>query len=305
MKKSEAEFIRWMPSILNALRQMGGSGTARDVIRSVAKLHSVSAERQEVRNKGVALRFYNQVAWAKQYLNWEDLVGSTKRGVWNLTEKGWKTNLTEDSTQDLFLKWVKIHAKNRSKAKENTVGPKTNVAETVVLEELPPLNSDAFKLQHREALLELLQNLSADGFERLCRDLMLEMGLRDVICVGGSGDGGIDGRGLLELNPVVTLRVAYQCKKYSAGVSVSQIREFQSSIRGKFDKGILFSTGYFTAPAEKAACEPGNEFIELIDGERLMDLLEKLEFGLTPKTVFDINYPSFEKYKAKHSNSTG
>ena len=103
------------------------------------------------------------------------------------------------------------------------------------------------------------------------------------------------------MNPVVTLRVAYQCKKYSAGVSISHIKEFQSSIRGKFDKGILFSTGYFTAPAERAASEAGKEFIELIDGERLMDLLEKMEFGLTPKTVFDINFPFFEKYKPKNS----
>jgi restriction system protein len=200
MKKSEAEFIRWMPSILNALRQMGGSGTARDVIKAVAKLENVSAEKQEVRNKGGALRFYNQVAWARQYLVWEGFLDSTKRGIWNLTEKGWKTNLTQTSTQELFLKWVKIHAENRSKVKENEVEPEAQVVETAASDEMPPLNSDAFKLQHREALLELLQSLSADGFERLCRDLMLEMGLRDVVCVGKPGDGGIDGHGLLELN---------------------------------------------------------------------------------------------------------
>jgi len=119
---------------------------------------------------------------------------------------------------------------------------------------------------------------------------MLEMGLSNVVRVGKSGDGGIDGHGLLELNYVVTFRVAYQCKKYSSGVGAKEIRDFQSAVRGKFDKGILFSTGHFTPAAEKQSAESGNEFIELIDGERLMDLLEKLEFGLTPKTVFDINW---------------
>jgi restriction system protein len=302
MKKGGNEFIRWMPGILNALRLMGGSGAARDVIRSVASLENVSAEAQVVKNKGGALRFYNQVAWARQYLLWEELLASTKRGVWTLTEKGRNTNLSAITSRELFLKWVKIHAQNRPKTKEENDEPKSKNAEKNTVEELPSLNSDAFKLQHREALIDLLQNLSPEGFEIFCRDLMLEMGLRDVIRVGGTGDDGIDGHGLLELNPVVTLRVAYQCKKYSAGVSISHIKEFQSSIRGKFDKGILFSTGYFTAPAEKAASEAGKEFIELIDGERLMDLLEKMEFGLTPKTVFDINYSFFEKYKAKLSN---
>jgi restriction system protein len=94
MRKGEIEFVRWMPTILNALRQMGGSGAARDVIKTVAKLENVSAEAQEVKNKGGALRFYNQVAWARQYLLWEELLAATKRGVWTLTEKGWKTNLS-------------------------------------------------------------------------------------------------------------------------------------------------------------------------------------------------------------------
>jgi len=296
MKKGEVEFIRWMPSILNALRQMGGSGTARDVIKSVAKLENVSAEAQEIKNKGGALRFYNQVAWARQYLLWEGLLDSTKRGVWTLTDKGRDTKLSPAISRELFLKWVKIHAQTKSKPKESAV-PQSKDAETST-----PLSSDAFKIQHREALIELLQNISADGFERLCRDIMLEMGLSNVVCVGKTGDGGIDGHGLLELNLVVTLRVAYQCKKYSAGVGASEIRDFQSAIRGKFDKGILFSTGHFTPAAEKQAAEPGNEFIELIDGERLMELLEKLEFGLNPKTVYDINFPFFEKYKLKHSD---
>ena len=295
MKKGESEFLRWMPGILNALRQMGGSGTARDVIKAVAKMENISAEKQEVRNKGGALRFYNQVAWARQYLLWECLLDSTKRGVWTLTEKGRDTNLSAETSRVLFLKWVKIHAQTKSKPKEPTA-PQNADDETST-----PLSSDAFKIQHREALIELLQNLSADGFERLCRDLMLEMGLSNVVCVGKTGDGGIDGHGLLELNYIVTFRVAYQCKKYSAGVGASHIRDFQSAIRGKFDKGILFSTGRFTSAAEKQATESGNEFIELIDGERLMELLEKLEFGLNPKTVYDIDFPFFEKYKLKHS----
>ena len=147
MKNGGNEFIRWMPGILNALRQMGGSGAARDVIRTVANLENVSAEAQVVKNKGGALRFYNQVAWARQYLLWEELLASTKRGVWTLTEKGRKTNLSAITSRELFLKWVKIHAQNRPKLKEENDEPKSKSAEKNTAEELPTLNSDAFKHQ--------------------------------------------------------------------------------------------------------------------------------------------------------------
>ena len=41
----------------------------------------------------VILRFENQVHWARQYLVWEGLIDSTRRGIWTLTPLGAKTHL--------------------------------------------------------------------------------------------------------------------------------------------------------------------------------------------------------------------
>ena len=50
-------------------------------------------------------------------------------------------------------------------------------------------------------LLLVLQSLAPDGFERLCKRLLHEYGLEKVVVTGKSHDGGIDGTGLLRLNP--------------------------------------------------------------------------------------------------------
>jgi len=36
--------------------------------------------------------------------------------------------------------------------------------------------------------------------------------------------------------------------------------------------------------------------IELIDAEMLIDMMEKEEIGLKPKTVFDVDYTFFDQY---------
>ena len=57
--------------------------------------------------KSGVLKFQNQLAWARQYLVWEELLVSSKHGAWTLSKKGWDTKLNETEAHDIFLKWVK------------------------------------------------------------------------------------------------------------------------------------------------------------------------------------------------------
>ena len=45
-----------------------------------------------------------------------------------------------------------------------------------------------------------IKNLQADAFERLCQRLLREAGFIQVEITGRSGDGGIDGRGVVKLH---------------------------------------------------------------------------------------------------------
>ena len=66
---------------------------------------------------------------------------------------------------------------------------------------------------------------------------------------------------------------------------------------GRADKGIIITTGTFTAEARREATRDGAPPIELIDGEKLLDMLESLELGLRPVTTFEVNHAFFGEFK--------
>lgn len=99
---------------------------------------------------------------------------------------------------------------------------------------------------YRAETLEILLALPPAGFERLSQRLLRESGFTQVVVTGQSGDGGIDGYGTLQINPLVSFKVLFQCKRYSKSVSRSHVRDFRGAMSGRADKGIVITTGTFT-----------------------------------------------------------
>ncbi|TQE97798.1 MAG: restriction endonuclease, partial [Spiribacter salinus] len=88
MTKRKSEFVRWMGPILDALRELGGSGKPREVSEWISEKHQIQGTPLEETLKSGQSRFYNQVHWARQYLVWEGLLDASTRGVWTLTDRG-------------------------------------------------------------------------------------------------------------------------------------------------------------------------------------------------------------------------
>ena len=65
---------------------------------------------------------------------------------------------------------------------------------------------------------------------------------------------------------------------------------------GRADKGIILTTGAFTADAKAEAVRDGVPPIELVDGQDLVSLLERLELGLLPRTTYDVNRSFFGEF---------
>lgn len=63
---------------------------------------------------------------------------------------------------------------------------------------------------------------------------------------------------------------------------------------GRGDKGLLVTTGTFTAEARREATRDGAPPLELIDGDRLCDLLKLYELGveITVRTVEEVSIDS-------------
>ena len=286
-KKVEgAQFLRYFGPLLDALRALGGSGTPEEVVERIAKDLGLSDEAQDDPLPSGESRFRNQVAWARFYLVREGLIDSSKRGVWSLTERGRATKLSLEQAREIRSKWVRFFQEQRQR---KAGAPESD---TVHLEEETAAAADI-----DGALIELLLKLPPAGFERLSQRLLREAGFIQVVVTGRAGDGGIDGYGTLQLNPLVSFKVLFQCKRYIGSVSPSQVRDFRGAMSGRADKGIIISTGTFTAEARREASRDGAPPVELIDGEKLVGMFKELELGLKPVKTYEIDDSFFQEFR--------
>jgi restriction system protein len=281
------KFLRYFGPLLDALRKLGGSGTPDEVVEQIAADMNLSDEEQNEEVPSGGSRLKTNVAWARFYLVREGLLDSSKRGVWSLTEKGRSARLTVDQAGEIFSRWVKVFDAQRKSKVESTEPIAEQVAEA----------SGATSKDYRAEVLEVLLALPPSGFERLAQRLLRESGFTQVTVTGQSGDGGIDGFGTLQINPLVSFKVLFQCKRYAKSVSPSQVRDFRGAMAGRADKGIIITTGTFTAEAKREATRDGVPPIELIDGDKLVNMLESLEVGLRPIKTFEVDHPFFAEFR--------
>lgn len=295
MKKNAGPaFVQYMEPVISSLRALGGSARPPEVVDKVAELLKVSDEKRAEQMASGNARFDNMVAWARFYLAKAGVIDSSKRGVWALTDKGRASKpLSAADALELF----------KSVQQTFSVGPRKSraqAADTASSEDdqLAPEASDLEDAtDHREEVLGILMSLPSSGFERFCQRLLREAGFQEVQVTGRSGDEGIDGIGLLQVNPLVSFKVLFQCKRYRKSVTPSHVRDFRGAMGGRADKGIIITTGTFTSDARKEAVRDGVPAIELVDGQKLVGMLENLELGLEPVKAFRITRAFFEDFK--------
>jgi restriction system protein len=156
---------------------------------------------------------------------------------------------------------------------------------------------DALPVDYRTQVLRVMRGLPASGFEQLCQRVLREAGFTQVIVTGRSGDQGIDGYGTLQINPLVSFQVLFQCKRYKESVSAPHVRDFRGAMAGRADKGIIITTGTFTVEARREASRDGVPPIELIDGDKLVDLLKNLKLGIRRVTSYEMEATFFDEFQ--------
>ncbi len=82
-------------------------------------------------------------------------------------------------------------------------------------------------------------------------------------------------------------------------MSPGHVRDFRGAMQGRADKGIIITTGTFTAEAQREAGRDGAPPIELVDGMALIGMLEKLEIGLRPIQTYQPDFTFFEEFQKK------
>ncbi len=261
---------------LTALHALGGSASNREINNRVSEDMGLSAAITQVphRTKSIT-ELEDRLQWDRTYLKTYGLIDNSERGVWSLTAKGRETQRVDDPEGVInFYRQRKRKKQARKQAKTEEDAPTENL-------ENPAEDSAGETAAWREDLLDTLQNMPPDAFERLCQRLLRESGCIEVEVTGRSGDGGIDGHGIIRLVGLISFPVLFQCKRYSGSVSPSVVRDFRGAMMGRAEKGVILTTGGFTREAQREATRDGVPLIDLIDGELLIDKIKELELGVS------------------------
>lgn len=265
---------------LQAVIALGGSASIAELEAAVIDREQFSPKAQSVlHGDGPSTEIQYRLAWARTYLKGMGLLTNSQRGVWSVTEAG--QSATADQIAPLHAEFVAA-SRNKVKTKKKRGGKSTVESE---IEQVEAEAEDAWK----DELLETLLAMTPQGFERLAQRLLRESGFSSAAVTGRSGDGGIDGLGVYQIS-LLSFPVFFQCKRYRGSVGSSAVRDFRGAMAGRGEKGLLITTGSFTSDAQAESKRDGAPPVDLIDGNRLCDLLKEYAIGVTttPRTVEDV-----------------
>lgn len=277
-----------MLAIVEALKDIGGSATIQELDEKVSELDGVSETEQSFQMSGSdprpRMNYY--LAWARTYLRRGGALENSSRGVWALTDVG---NAIDRIEQTRAIH-EQVNAEERERARKKRLEAKkhssTDTKPATEIELTRSIDDDA-EADWRQRLLSVLKKMDPSAFERLAQRLLREAGFTKVEVRGKTGDGGIDGVGVLRVN-LVSFQVFFQCKRYKGSVGSSDIRDFRGAMMGRADKGLFITTGNFTSQASDEATRDGATAVDLIDGERLCDLLKGNGLGVKTRMIESI-----------------
>jgi restriction system protein len=262
------------PTIL-AIRGKGGSASIEEIEDGVARVMDLSDEVLAApHTQGSRTEFQYRLALVRTYLKKIDAIRNSARAIWSLTDYGDK--ISEAEARDVFRR-VNAEARAEEETEESTVSAEEASIPTAV--------DDATWV---DRLLEVIGAITPDAFERLAQRLLRESGFTRVEVTGKSGDGRIDGVGILRMN-LVSFQVSFQCKRWKGSVGASTVRDFRGAMVGRADKGLIITTGNFTADARREATRDGAPAIDLIDGTTLCELLKERRLGVAVRMVEEIS----------------
>jgi restriction system protein len=254
---------------LQALHSLGGSSSISEMEDEVIKILNLTDEDVTELHKGSTTKLSYRLAWARTYLKRFGLIDNSSRGVWSLTQQGLNAKSVDKKKVKDFVKDSNFEVD----------GPQEDHNK-----------DDLEEYSWKDSLLELLKQIPPDSFERLCMRILRESGFTHVDVTGKTGDGGIDGKGVVKIGGLLSFHVVFQCKRYKDSVSSPVIRDFRGAMQGRADKGLIITTGTFTRDARQEAQRDGASPIDLIDGDLLTDKLKELRLGISvrEKIVEDI-----------------
>ena len=268
---------------LLAVHQLGGSGHNLEIEEQVRRMLQLPNEvADQLYPDGRRPVLDHRVAFARSHLKRDGLLDNPKRSVWVLTESGAsRANEIVNQIKEVYP----AHLSEDSSDENDTID------ETPIAED-----------EWQDDLLSRILQLSPGAFERLCQRLLRESGFVQVQVIGRSGDGGIDGHGVLQMGRLISFPVLFQCKRWQNPVGASVIRDFLGAMLGRADRGLIITTSTFTISAREEASRNGVPPVDLVDGRTLAENLRELKLGVKEVVVVDQEW--FDQFESWAGDAT-
>ena len=275
--------------LLESMIKIGIATTKQEIYQTVIQDNEFSdglLDRMHEYKSGAHVPEINyRLDWCLTILKQDGLVENYSRGVWGI-----KSEYKDKSLNEL----MQLISNNTDQ-----VDSSDEVIESSTEEESDYIDQEKWdKSQEfiiKKELINKLLKMNPYDFEQFCSMVFSEAGCTEVKTTSKSKDHGIDGYGYYKINSVMNSQFAFQCKRYAKDevVSEEQIKAFITSCNN-YGRGVFITTSRFSKNAMEIAKSNHSVDIDLIDGERLCDIIFKLKIGYKQAYVIDELF--FNKY---------
>ncbi|MFS8866541.1 restriction endonuclease [Synechococcus sp. H55.11] len=287
-----------LPLLQFAAREGTEISTSEAVEALAKELGLTEEDLREMLPSGVQPTFINRVGWASTYLKKAGLLEATRRGFYQITDRGRDLLKKQPKTINVkllrqypeFLEFERLKG-TRSADKATERKESLEISPETPLEQL----ENAYKnLRDKLAdeLLARLKKASPAFFEKVVVELLVKMGYGGSRvdagkAIGRSGDGGIDG---IIKEDKLGLDVVYiQAKRWDSNpVGRPDVMQFVGALQAqRANKGIFMTTSRFTDDARSYVSQIGSKIV-LIDGEQLTNLMIEHDVGVSTVSLYPV-----------------
>lgn len=292
-RKQQESFL--MPILIKTLQNLGGSVQKKELIKelkeSVTEIpeYVIDEVKPRKRRDGTYRPFYFVLNFSIANLEMAGFLTRPQRGTITLTQKGLacnieflKNNIEEEIYAISDLAW-------KARSKTNQIQLDTTNQNEDIEDDGESLDSSE---QWKEQLKQILFSMPPQKFEIFCRALVKKMGVEidESKGVSASRDGGLDGYGYITSDEFRTARVAIQAKRWNdnSKIGTPEIDKFAGAMSySNAEFGIFITTADFTRDAIERA-RSGQRPITLINGDKIIELVEKYQLYIKPVTTFQL-----------------
>jgi restriction system protein len=290
-------------SVMLPLLQFAGQKqteiSTSEAMEALAKELSLTEDDlKEMLPSGIQSTFFNRVGWASTYLKKAGLLEATRRGFYQITDRGKALLKKQPNIINIkllkqypeFLEFQQI--KGTRTGKNLNDSQKTSDVSIATPSEALEAAYENLRDELADELLTRLKKTSPAFFERVVVELLVKMGYGGSRAdagraIGRSSDGGIDG---IIKEDKLGLDVVYiQAKRWNNNpVGSPDVMQFAGALQGqRANKGIFITTSRFTDDARNFVSQIGSKIV-LIDGEQLTSLMIEYDIGVSTVSLYPV-----------------